>query len=338
MQSLRAGFSPSAPGRIRQHRAAGRLAVCCAALFAFSGCAKLTRVEIPIAAWPGYEYFYLAHETGIDRAHGLEIRTLSFPDSGAIASAFARGQLAIAQITTVEAVDLCSRVPQRCPVVVLALNESRGGDKVVVRPSIGSVAGLRGRRVGVATNTLGPYVLSRALGRVGLTLNDVRIVPMPLEDMGRRLGLGEVDGVAFFPPFSDEVLAGGQGVEVFSSAEIPGEIFDVLVVEPGWYRQNLPTLTRLLRVWQDAHTAARRDPEALDTMAAREGITADAFRRTEQGLVYTDLAGQKALLAPGGPLARNLEAVLAVQKELGGIQGPVPLPRVGTEPIEGALE
>ncbi|MFM7674011.1 MAG: hypothetical protein ACKO5F_00095 [Synechococcus sp.] len=110
------------------------------------------------------------------------------------------------------------------------------------------------------------------------------------------------------------------------------------MVEPTWYRQNLPTLTRLLRVWQAAHATARRDPEALDLMAEREGITADAFRRTERGLVYTDLAGQKALLAPGGTLARNLAAVRAVQKELGVIQGTVPLPQVDTEPIERALQ
>ncbi|MEB3263730.1 MAG: ABC transporter substrate-binding protein [Synechococcus sp.] len=301
-------------------------------------CVKLTPVEIPIAAWPGYEYFYLAQEQKLDRAQGLEIRTLSFPDSGAIASAYAQGRLAIAQITTVEAVDICSRVPKRCPVVVLALNESRGGDKVVVRPSIATIAGLRGRRVGLATNTLGPYVLSRALAQEGLELADVRIVPMPLEDMGRRLTSGEIDGVAFFPPFSDEVLASGKAVEVFNSAAIPGEIFDVLVVEPTWYRQNLDTLARLLRVWQDAHASARRDPGALDIMAAREGITADAFRRTEGGLVYTDLPAQKALLAPGGILARNLAAVLAVQKDLGVIEGPAPLPRVETEPIRRALE
>lgn len=170
------------------------------ALFTLWACAKLVPVEIPIAALPGYEYFYLAHEKQLDRAQGLQIRPLTFPDSGAIASAYAQGRLVIAQITTVEAVDICSRVPQRCPVVVMALNESRGGDKVVVRPSIGSVAGLRGRRVGVATNTLGPYVLSRALARAGLRLDDVRIVPMPLEAMGDRLRSGEIDGVAFFPP------------------------------------------------------------------------------------------------------------------------------------------
>jgi NitT/TauT family transport system substrate-binding protein len=308
------------------------------ALFlALAGCRQPTRVEIPTASWPGYEYFHLAHEKRLDGPRGLRITALRFPDLGDIAKAYEQGEVAIAQITTVEAVDICSRVPARCPVVVLVLNESRGGDKVAVRPSIGTIAGLRGRRVGVTPSTLGPYVLSRALARHGMTLADVRIVAMPLEDMGRALGRGEIDGAAFFPPFSDEVLASGEAVEAFSSAEIPGEILDVLAVDPAYYRQNLPVLARLLQVWHEAHQLARRDPQAVDLMAAQEGITAEAFRASEKGLVYTPLADQVPLLAPGGPVARNLEDVMEVQQALGLLRGPVPLPQVSSRALALAL-
>lgn len=241
------------------------------------------------------------------------------------------------QLTTVEAVDICSRVPQRCPVVVLILDESRGGDKVAVRQALGTIGALRGKRVAVTPSTLGPYVLSKALGRHGMNLADVRIVAMPLADMGTRLAAGDVGGAAFFPPFSDAVLASGKAVEAFTSAEIPGEIFDVLVVDPTYYQNNIDTLARLLRVWQRAHERARQDPKAVEIVAARQSATAEAFRDTERGLVYSGFAEQKSMLVPGGQLARNLVAVQAVQEQLGLIRAAAPLPKVTTKPLERAL-
>lgn len=81
---------------------------------------------LPVSNWPGYEYFYLAELNDLAAAEGLRLRTAEFPDPQAIVHAFLRGELQLAQLTTVEAVDICSRAPDRCPVVVLVLDESRG--------------------------------------------------------------------------------------------------------------------------------------------------------------------------------------------------------------------
>jgi ABC-type nitrate/sulfonate/bicarbonate transport system substrate-binding protein len=127
-------------------------------------------------------------------------------------------------------------------------------------------------------------------------------------------------------------------VEAFSSAKIPGEIFDVLVVDPAFYRTHVDALSRLLRVWQQAHDLARRDPSAVELMAAREGVTAEVFLEMEKGLVYTSLSDQKPMLAAGGLLERNLAAVMAVQRQLGLIRGPVSLPKVSDAPLKRALQ
>jgi NitT/TauT family transport system substrate-binding protein len=298
-----------------------------------SGCARTTTVNIPVAGWPGYEYFYLAQQEKLDRSEQLRIQALAFEDPQEIGEAYAQAKVDIAQITTVEAVELCARVPQRCPVVVLILDESRGGDMVVVRPSIGNLVDLRGMRVGIAPSSLGPYVLSRALAREGMTLDDVRVVPIPLSAAAPRLASGEIDGAALYPPYSDDLLQRGLAVSVFDSSEIPGEIFDVLVVDPTYYQQNVAVLGRLLRVWQAAHDLARRSPAALETMGARQQLSGQAFRESEAGLVYFPLARQEAMLAPDGPLVRNLKAVQAVQRQLGVIRSDAALPRVSLEPL-----
>ena len=319
-------------------RAGAAIAAGAALALTFSGCRRNAEITVPIASWPGYEYFHLAHARQLDRAEGLTLNPLVYPDPQDIVKAYEQGRIQLAQLTTVEVVDICARLPKRCPVVVLILDESRGGDKVAVRRSVASIEGLRGKRVGVTPTTLGPYVLSRALESRGMTMADVRIVPMPLADMGQRLASAEIDGAAFFPPFSDEVLADGTAVEVFNSARIPGEIFDILVVDPTFYRDDLAMVTRLLKLWQQAHDLARRDPSAEVVMAQREGVSPAVFRESEKGLVYLSLQQQLPMLAAGGPLQRNLAAVQAVQIKLGTMKAGAPLPVVSDQALKRALQ
>ena len=81
---------------------------------------------MPVSNWPGYEYFYLAEQAGLARAQAVPLNTVEFADPQAIVHAYVCGDLAIAKMATVEAVDICARVPERCPVVALVLDELGG--------------------------------------------------------------------------------------------------------------------------------------------------------------------------------------------------------------------
>lgn len=321
----------------RARRPAGVLAVA-AALAAISGCqGAAQRLTVPISSWPGYEYFRLARDQGLDTREQLALKLIDYPDPQDIVHAYLRGELAVAQLTTVEAVDLCARVPKRCPVVVLILDESLGADQVVARPEIRDIAALRNRPVAVTPSTLGPYVLSRALETKGLGLDDVQIRPMPLAAMADSLQRGEVVGAALFPPFSDAALRGGLARPLFSSRQIPGEILDVLVVEPTLLAAKPDQVARLLRVWERAHRYAERNPkDAVTRMAQWERVSAEAFRQALRGLGFRTLAQQRPLFQAGGPLERNLQAVQRVQIGL-GLLDRAPLPRVDGRPLERAL-
>lgn len=302
------------------------------------GCRQsVPTLEVPISNWPGYEYLYLAHKLGLDRREGIAIRPLQFPDPQAIVHAYMRGDVAVAQLTTVEAVDLCARVPERCPVIVLILDESRGGDQIAVANGIGSLQDLNGRNVAVSFSTLGPYVLSRALAKEQLSLSDVHLRNIPLASMPSALRSGEVQAAVFFPPYSTYAAREGSSRVLFDSRAIPGEVFDVLAVDPRFLREHEREITALIRAWSAAHAAARREPERLAAMAAqREQVSLKEYREAEQGLVYFNLSQQADLLQPGGPLARNLRAVQAVQQELQITAAGAHVPSVSPRYVEAA--
>lgn len=321
-------------------RAVLALTTISAAAGGLSGC-RFGRpsVEVPVSNWPGYEYMYLAHKLGLDQQAGITIKPLQFPDPQTIVHAYLRGDVPLAQLTTVEAVDLCGRVPTRCPEIVLILDESRGGDQIAVANGIASLQALKGQPVGVTFSTLGPYVLSRALEQQGLTLADVQLRNIPLAQMPDALRTGEVKAAVFFPPFSDYAARDGASRTMFDSRAIPGEVFDVLAVDPAYLRRHGDTVTALIRAWAAAHRAAQTDPERAIALAAqREQLSPAEYRQAEQGLVYFSLEQQRPMLQPGGVLARNLQAVQAVQQRLKLTAKGAPIPAVSARFVEAAAQ
>ena len=310
-----------------------------AALLLVAGCNPWSpQLSVPVSQWPGYEFFPLAQARQLDRREGLALNLPAFANPQDIVHAYLRGDVQIAQLTTVEAVDLCKRVPTRCPVVVLVLDESRGGDQVLVHRSLASIADLRGKPVAITPSTLRPFVLSRALARHGLGLADVDLRPMPLETMPKALADGEVVGAALFPPFSDSAQRQAPVRPLFTSREIPGEIFDVLVVDPTMLNKQRQALVKLLRSWQAAHDEWRRNPQSsIAVMAKREGVSEAEFRASLDGLVFLSLARQQPLFRPDGVLERNLRDLRAVQAQLGLMPSSGPLPPVDGSLIRAAL-
>ena len=218
---------------------------------------------------------------------------------------------------------------QRCPTIVLILDESRGGDRIAVVKGISSIAGLKGKRVAVTYSTLGPYVLSRALELNGLELGDVQLADIPLAQMPEALKTGIVQAAVFFPPFSDYAARDGSSEVVFDSRAIPEEVFDVLVVDPNYLRSHGDEIRALVRAWGKAHQEAVRDSaKATAVMAAREQVSVQEFRESEEGLVYFPLSEQAPMLKPNGVLSKNLRAVKMVQERLGLFPSGSPLPSV----------
>jgi flagellar hook-associated protein 2 len=157
-------------------------------------------ITVPVAPSPGYAYLQLAERQGLADARRLALVAVPVRDPQEIVRGYLEGRFAIAPLTTVEALQICRLQPKRCPRPVLILDESRGADKVVVRPSVVNLEGLRGQKVAVVPSSLGPFLLGRALATAGMSLGDVTMVPAQPDAMARQLHRGEVEGAALYVP------------------------------------------------------------------------------------------------------------------------------------------
>jgi len=123
------------------------------------------------------------------------------------------------------------RISSRNPDLRIIMTVSEGLYRIVGRRSVGiaTLADLRGKRIATIPNTSSGYFLHKMLDSVGLTLDDVTMVPiLPLTDMPTALAEGRVDAVAIWEPEMDNaVRAIGSDAIEFSGHGIYREVFNL---------------------------------------------------------------------------------------------------------------
>jgi NitT/TauT family transport system substrate-binding protein len=295
-----------------------------------TSCAPQARgpLRVGLAVFPSFELFFLARSKGW---LGDDIDLVEYSSPGDPMRAYREGSIDAVALTTLYALQVSERLPDTR--IVLAIDISKGADAIMAQPSVPDLASLKGRRIGVYASLLGPYVLRRALDKVGLSSDDVTVVPVSgsgMEgDQERMFDAGEVDGITTFEPYASRLAAHGAH-PVFTSSEIPGEIVDALLIREETIQRDRVRVTRLVDAWFRAREAFLAEPQAsARLMAVREGLTADQFLASCRGLDMPDRTAAARLLGVGeGSLKPLLDTVADVMRKEGWLHGPVDTARL----------
>jgi NitT/TauT family transport system substrate-binding protein len=259
-------------------------------------------LRVAINAWPGYEFATLAQELGYFEEEGVDVRVVELGSLGDCRRAFERGQVDGFFATLVEVL-LSRRQSDRASEVVLVADYSNGADMVLAQASVETLADLAGRRVSVEPGSLNEVVLLRALDRIGLGRDDVEVVWMPALSMPRAFREGAVDAAVCYPPMALEILDAG-GHPVFTTAETPGLILDVLAFDPAVLAARPDDVEAFRRAFFRAQDFAAREPGRADPIiAARLGITVEELGDVlGMGIAILGREDQAAFFGPEGRL------------------------------------
>lgn len=287
-----------------------------AVLILLAGCARhdpAPPLVIGINSWPGYEFARLAREKGFYDAEGVDVKLVEFPSLSDVRRAYERGQLDGMFSTVVEVLQ-ARQLPERKPVITLVTDYSDGADVVLAQQEIGDLAGLRGRRVGLELGSLNTYLLARALDRAGMGLKDVTLVNLSQTELAAALDRHEVDAVVSYPPESLDLEKRFRLRRLFSSAQIPGEVPDVLSFEAEVLAARAADVVAVLRAYGRAQRFAREQPgQAHAIMAAQEGIPIESFTGAlESGIKLVEVHAQAPFFAPQSPLRTAVQITAKV--------------------------
>ena len=271
-----------------------------ACLFAIVvGCAQTPPKPLRVGAnvWPGYESLYLARDLGYYDDQPIQL--VDHPSATEVSRALRNGDLEVAALTLDETLLLSETNPDIR--IVLITDVSAGGDAIIAKSEIETLAGLKGRRVGVESTALGAFVITRALEQVELSPQDVEIVSLGVSEHEQAFKQGLVDAVVTFEPVRSNLLATGAKL-VFDSNQIPGEIVDVLVVPESVLENQREALDALVQGWFRALDYLEQNPQdAAKRMAPREGVEPDQFLASLELLHIPDLKENQALLGKSDP-------------------------------------
>lgn len=275
-------------------------------------------LRIAINAWPGYEFATLAREKGFFAEEGVEVEILELSSLSDSRRAFERGQVDGFFATLVEVL-VAREIAGRPSQIAMVTDWSDGADVIMSRAGVGSVEELRGKRIGVETDSVNAIVLARALERHGLHLSDVHVVPCPQLRMRAALEAGEVDAVVTYPPFSLEVASVPGAKQVFSTREIPNEIVDVLAVAQAVTETRAEAVEGFKRAFFRAQEYAKQQPaEAFAIMAQRQRVSvADFEAALSDGLRLVGAKEQEQFLGHNGSLRDTMQRTRDAMKSIG---------------------
>lgn len=236
-------------------------------------------LKIGYSDWPGWVAWEVGIEKGWFDEAGVDVQFEWF-DYVASMEAFAAGQLDAVAMTNGDA--LVTGATGGKNVMILANDYSNGNDMVIAAPGISSVAELKGKKVGVEIGFVSHLLLLNALEDNGLTEADVELVNVPTNETPQVLASGDVDAIVAWQPSSGQALSLVPGsTAIYTSADEPGLIYDVLAVSPGSLSSSKDDWKTVVEVWYkivDYIKDPATQDDALAIMVARVGLSPEEYK------------------------------------------------------------
>lgn len=278
-------------------------------------------ITIAINPWPGYEFLYLAEEKQFFKKVGANVRLLQLDSLSDAQRAYLRGHADGLASTLIEAVQ-AQALGSRPLSIVMVPDYSNGGDVIIANKPISSIADLKGKTIGCEVSSLGIYFLQRALAKHQLSIEDVNVINVEQRNGEQQLLNGKIDAFVSYPPVSVNILKNAGTHKIFSSADIPMQIIDVVAMADDVLQAHPKLSEQLLLAWDMALAYYQDNPlEAAAIMAKRESISAEEFQtiiNEELMIMNSDL--QREMLSPPEQLQKSLKEVCKTLVAVDSIQ------------------
>ncbi len=255
-------------------------------------------LRIGVNAWPPFELLYLARSRGYFKAEKVRADLVDFSSYTGILRAYHQGNID-GFLATLNEVQIADNF-QDLPAVVLVVDDSFGGDGLIVRDGIRDLKALRGKRLAYEESALGSYELERCLEIAGLAPREITAVSRLPEEGEKDFERGTVDGVITYEPALGRLARADHARVLFSTRDIPGEVVDVLAMRRSVLTGRPDEVKRMIGAWFRAVDYARDHPrEAATEMANQQGVTVDELLQGLMGARIPDRAENRLLLGSG---------------------------------------
>ncbi|BCU55402.1 putative urea ABC transporter substrate-binding protein [Enterobacter kobei] len=213
--------------------------------------------------------------------YGIKINVVQLNDYIESINQYTAGQFDGCTMTNMDALTIPAAGGVDTTALILG-SYSEGNDGVVVKGEGKTLADLKGMKIYLPELSVSHYLLVRGLEKAGLAERDVTVVNTSDADIVSAFSTPDVKAAVAWNPQLSVIKSAPQATEVFSSAAVPGELIDMMVVNTATLKDNPALGKALTGAWYEMMGLMKaQDSNALNAMAAASG---------------TDLAGYQAQL------------------------------------------
>ena len=269
--------------------------------------------------WAGWWPWAIAEEEGLFEANGANVELRWFDGYLESMKAFAAGQLDGNTQTLNDTISFVADAVNG-EVVVLVNDNSAGNDKIIVAEGIDTIEDLLGKRVAVEEGVVDDFLLTLGLEDAGYSRDDVEIVPLETGAAAAAFAAGRVDAVGAFPPFWLTALEREGSKELFSSADFPGAIPDLLVVSQTVIDEQPDQVQALVNTWFDILEFIEENPARADEiMAARAGVSPEELQLFKEGTRFFTIEDNLEAFSDGDGFAHMPYAAIEMTEFMVGV-------------------
>ncbi|MGH7152582.1 MAG: ABC transporter substrate-binding protein [Acetobacteraceae bacterium] len=282
-------------------------------------------VTIAHSTWVGYGPLYIARDKGFFKQNGVDVDLVVMEDPKERFPTMMADRIQMIA-STVDTALLYMKTPTDYQYVV-AIDDSHGGDGIVAKKDITSLADLKGKKVAVDDGSVSDFYLNVLLEKAGLKESDLNTVNMTAADAGGAFVAGRVDAAVTWEPWLSRGKATNFGHLLVNSSTSPGLITDVLIAKTNWVNTHQKEVAAIVKSWYEAVAFYEQHPdEAIPIMAKGVGgwlKDPKAFNATLSGIKFYDEAANKTFFGTPekpGPLANTVQQAIDIWGSHGKLQ------------------
>lgn len=243
---------------------------------------KRTEFNIGWSIYAGWMPWPYAQQAGIVKKwadkYGLKINIVQVNDYVESVNQYTAGKLDGVTVANMDALTIPAAGGKDTSAIIVG-DYSNGNDGILMKG--GDLKTIKGQSVNLVELSVSHYLLARGLNSVGLQLKDVKTVNTGDADIVGAFASPDVKVAVAWNPQLNAMKAQPGAKLAFSSADIPGEILDLLCVDTATLKAN-PNLGKALAgIWYETTALmVRQDAEgkaARAAMAKLAGATPESF-------------------------------------------------------------
>jgi NitT/TauT family transport system substrate-binding protein len=236
------------------------------------------RVEYTL--WWGDYTLLVAQEQGLFEKYGISVEPVFYEAYSDSYSDLAAGIIDGGLFSLDNAID----TNDKSPIKAVAIYDDGGIFYFIGNEDVRNISDLKGKKVGVEIGSSGELLLTEALAKGGLTLNDITLMDATVESIPNMLG-SSIDAGLVWEPYASEARAKGGNI-LFQSGGAKTITPDLIVFNANTLQSRPEDIRAFLKAWFEAVDFRNANPqEANQIISAKTGQSIDKI--TEDSRIYT---------------------------------------------------